>query len=94
MGEGGQTGGTRQCPDAGVSQGVVFQPQPDESCQVRRGGQGLGRPVAQAIAEGRDAIQDLRSEPAVQTDLEHLLKAMVKNWRAHGMRTAMLRTSA
>jgi signal transduction histidine kinase len=30
----------------------------------------------QAIAEGRDAIQDLRSEPAGQTDLEHLLKAM------------------
>jgi signal transduction histidine kinase len=30
----------------------------------------------QAIAEGRAAIQDLRSEPAGQTDLEHLLKAM------------------
>ena len=30
----------------------------------------------QAIAEGRDAIQDLRSEPSAQTDLEHLLKEM------------------
>jgi len=30
----------------------------------------------QAIAEGRDAIQDLRSEPAAQIDLEDLLKAM------------------
>jgi signal transduction histidine kinase len=30
----------------------------------------------QAIAEGRDAIQDLRSEPTGPTDLEHLLKTM------------------
>jgi signal transduction histidine kinase/ligand-binding sensor domain-containing protein len=30
----------------------------------------------QAIAEGRHAIQDLRSEPAADNDLEHLLTAM------------------
>jgi len=30
----------------------------------------------QAIAEGRNAIQDLRSEPSAHSDLEHLLTAM------------------
>src|SRR5260370_22725667 len=30
----------------------------------------------QAIAEGRGAIQDLRSEPSAHSDLEHLLTAM------------------
>jgi len=30
----------------------------------------------QAIAEGRNAIQDLRSEPSAYSDLEHLLTAM------------------
>jgi len=46
---------------------------PEEAIQALDGA--LER-TEQAIAEGRGAIQDLRSEPSAHSDLEHLLTAM------------------
>jgi signal transduction histidine kinase len=49
-----------------------------------------------AIAEGRDAIQGLRSDPALESNLEHLLTAAAKDlttsMRGHG-ETAAFRVS-
>jgi len=46
---------------------------PEEAIQALDGA--IAR-AEQAIAEGRNAIQDLRSEPSAHSDLEHLLTAM------------------
>jgi signal transduction histidine kinase len=48
---------------------------PEEAVQALDGA--IAR-AEQAIAESRDAIQDLRSEPAAQSDLAHFLTAMGK----------------
>ena len=49
----------------------------------------------QAIAQSRDAIQDIRSEPAAQSDLAQLLTATGQELaRLCRMRTAIRRSSA
>ena len=54
---------------------------PEEAMQAL---DGAIKRTEQAIAEGRGAIQDLRSEPSTHTDLEHLLTAIGQELAALG----------